>query len=37
MDEIAITNAKLIAQVITVLGSLGFFFATFQALKQLEK
>ncbi len=35
MDEIAIGN--LIAQVITALGSLGFFFVTFQALKQLEK
>jgi hypothetical protein len=37
MDEIAITNAKLIAQLITALGSLGFFIVTFQALKQLEK
>jgi hypothetical protein len=35
MDEIAIAN--LVAQVVTLLGSLGFFFVTFQALKQLEK
>lgn len=35
MDELA--RANLIAQVITVVGSLGFFFLTFRALKQLDK
>ncbi len=35
MDEMA--TANLIAQVITVIGSLGFFLLTFQALKQLER
>ena len=35
MDDTAMGN--LIAQLITLLGSLGFFFLTFQALKQLEK
>ena len=35
MEDAAMGN--LIAQLITFLGSLGFFFLTFRALKQLEK
>lgn len=35
MEDAAMGN--LIAQLITLLGSLGFFFLTFRALKQLEK